>query len=90
MKKGDPPVKKNKRIEIGVVVSDKMNKTRVVRIIRMFRHPLYDKVMRKKKKVYVHDENNESKINDKVKIMEVRPLSKLKRWKLLEILERIE
>jgi len=83
-------MKKNKRVEIGTVVSDKMDKTRVVEILRSFRHPLYDKVVRKKKKVYVHDEKNESKLNDRVKIVEVRPLSKLKRWKLLEIVERIE
>ncbi|RLD15536.1 MAG: 30S ribosomal protein S17 [Caldiserica bacterium] len=79
-----------RRVEIGVVVSDKMDKTRVVELIRIKSHPLYDKVIKKKKKVYVHDEKNESKIGDKVKIIESRPLSKLKRWRLLEVVERIK
>ncbi|RLD17271.1 MAG: 30S ribosomal protein S17 [Caldiserica bacterium] len=79
-----------RRVEIGIVVSDKMNKTRVVELIRVKSHPLYDKVIKKKKKVYVHDEKNESKIGDKVKIIESRPLSKLKRWRLIEVVERIK
>ncbi|MFN3966785.1 MAG: 30S ribosomal protein S17 [Endomicrobiia bacterium] len=81
-------MKKTKRkILSGVVVSDKMNKTRVVLVTRTFRHPLYEKVIRRNKKYYVHDEKNESHTGDKVEIIETRPLSKLKRWRLLRIVE---
>lgn len=72
---------------IGIVVSDKMNKTRVVVSERKVRHPLYEKVMKKRIKYYVHDEENKSHAGDRVKIMESRPLSKLKRWSVLEILK---
>jgi len=78
---------KRKRF-VGVVVSDKMDKTVVVRVERLLRHPLYQKVIRKSKKFYVHDEYNQCRIGDKVKIVETRPISKLKRWKIEEILER--
>lgn len=77
-----------REIREGIVVSDKMNKTRVVMVTRTVRHPLYEKVIRKRKKYYVHDERNESKVGDYVRIIETRPLSKLKRWRLLEIIER--
>ncbi len=72
----------------GVVVSDKMDKTRVVLVERRVRHPLYKKEIKKRKKFYAHDENNECRIGDKVKIMDTRPLSKLKRWRIVEIIER--
>jgi len=75
-----------KKIREGIVVSDKMNKTRVVLVTRQVCYPLYEKVVRQKKKYYVHDENNLSHLGDKVKIIESRPLSHLKRWRLLEIL----
>lgn len=82
-------MERNKRkTRIGIVVSDKMNKTRVVDVYRTFRHALYDKVIRQKKRYYAHDEKNESHIGDKVKIMEVRPLSRLKRWTITEIVEK--
>ena len=70
----------------GVVVSDKMDKTRVVRIERLTQHPLYKKRIKKFMNVKFHDEKNESKAGDKVKIVETRPLSKDKRWRLLNIL----
>lgn len=72
---------------VGVVVSDKMAKTRVVQIERTVRHARYGKIMKIRKRFYVHDEANQSKLNDKVRIQEVRPLSRLKRWKVLEILK---
>ncbi|MCS7253065.1 MAG: 30S ribosomal protein S17 [Armatimonadota bacterium] len=73
---------------IGVVVSDKMNKTVVVVVERLIRHPLYKKVLRKRKKYYAHDENNECRVGDIVEIVETRPLSKLKRWRVVRIIER--
>jgi len=82
-------VERNKRkTVIGVVVSDKMDKTIVVQVERAVRHPLYGKVVKRTSKFKVHDENNECRIGDKVKIMETRPLSKEKRWRLVEVLER--
>jgi small subunit ribosomal protein S17 len=69
----------------GWVVSDKMNKTRVVEVERFFRHPAYKKVMRKKKKYYAHDGKEISKPGDFVAIEETRPLSKLKRWRVVEV-----
>jgi len=72
----------------GVVVSDKSDKTRQVSVERTYRHSLYDRVLREKTKFAVHDEKNESKPGDLVKIMETRPLSKTKRWTLVEIVEK--
>ena len=72
----------------GVVVSDKMNKTIVVAVRDNVRHPLYNKIVKKTYKLKAHDENNECKIGDTVKVMETRPLSKDKRWRLVEIIER--
>ena len=77
-----------RKSRIGTVVSDKMNKTRIVLVKRTVRHPLYKKVIHKTKKYYVHDEENISHTGDKVKIIETRPLSKLKRWWLTEVLEK--
>ncbi len=73
---------------IGRVVSDKMEKTIVVAVETKVRHPLYGKTVNRTTKFKVHDENNEAKINDRVSIMETRPLSKDKRWRLVEIVER--
>ncbi|MBI3599777.1 MAG: 30S ribosomal protein S17 [Nitrospinae bacterium] len=80
--------KKNKKTRIGVVVSDKMDKTVVVAVERIVRHPVFRKTVRRSKKFKVHDEKNESSVGDKVKIIETRPLSKEKRWRLLEIVEK--
>jgi len=77
-----------RKTEVGIVVSDKMDKTVVVRVERLVKHPKYGKVMRRYKKFYAHDEKNECKVGDKVLIIETRPLSKLKRWRVLKILER--
>jgi small subunit ribosomal protein S17 len=72
----------------GVVVSDAMQKTRVVKIERVFRHPRYQRVVRESKKLKAHDEKNESKIGDRVLIEETRPLSREKRWRIRAILGR--
>ncbi len=76
-----------RKVFIGTVVSDKMDKTVVVRVERTFRHPVYGKVVKSHKKFYAHDEDNRCKVGDRVKIMETRPISKLKRWRVVEILE---
>ncbi len=77
-----------RKVAIGIVTSDKMNKTRRVEIPRLVQHPRYGKYIRRRTVCYVHDENNESRVGDTVKIMETRPLSKLKRWRLVEIVAR--
>ena len=74
--------------KIGRVVSDKMDKTIVVAVETKVRHPLYGKTMNRTTKFKAHDENNEANMNDRVLIMETRPLSKEKRWRLVEIVER--
>jgi small subunit ribosomal protein S17 len=74
--------------KIGKVVSDKMDKTIVVRVVRQFMHPLYKKVVRKHKKFMAHDETNDCKIGDIVEITEHRPISARKRWTLTRVIER--
>lgn len=76
------------KVRIGVVTSDKMDKTIAVLIERKLKHPIYGKFVKRSKKFLVHDEKNECKIGDMVKITETRPLSKNKSWRLLEIVER--
>lgn len=76
------------KTQIGVVVSDKMDQTRVVEVERMFAHPLYQKRIKKHKKIYVHDPKNVAKVGDKVRAMETRPISKLKRWVLVDVVEK--
>jgi len=73
----------------GVVVSDAMQKTRVVRIERVYRHPKYQRVIRMSKRLKAHDEANESRVGDRVLIEETRPLSKEKRWRIRKILGRV-
>ena len=80
----------NRKNRVGTVINNKMDKTVTVIIERLIEHPLYHKVVRKRKKVLVHDESNNCRIGDKVSIFETRPLSKNKRWKINEILERSE
>ena len=77
-----------RKVRTGVVVSDGMDKTVVVRIDRAFRHPLYRKTVRRSKKLAAHDEANEAHVGDRVRVVETRPLSKSKRWRLVEIVER--
>ena len=78
----------NRKTREGLVVSNKMDKTAVVAVIERVRHPKYGKFMMRTKKLYVHDETNDVNIGDKVRVMETRPLSKNKRWRVVEILER--
>ena len=77
-----------RKTRIGKVVSDKMDKTIVVAIEDSVKHKLYNKVIKRTYKLKAHDENNECRIGDRVKVMETRPLSKDKRWRLVEIMER--
>jgi small subunit ribosomal protein S17 len=78
----------SRKVRVGKVVSDKMDKTIVVAVERSTRHPLYGKIIRKTKKYKAHDEGNACRIGDKVRIMETRPLSRDKRWRLVEIVEK--
>jgi small subunit ribosomal protein S17 len=77
-----------RKTRVGTVVSDKMNKTVVVLVERRLAHPLYGKQVTRSKKYHAHDENNEYNIGDVVRIVETRPLSKLKRWRVAELIER--
>ena len=78
----------NRKVRIGIVTSNKMDKTVTILIERLIEHPLYHRFVRKSKKVLAHDGNSECQIGDKVRIMETRPLSKRKRWRVVEIIER--
>jgi small subunit ribosomal protein S17 len=77
-----------RKTRTGVVTSNKMNKTIAVSVERRLQHPMYGKFVKKTKKFIAHDEQNECNIGDRVRIMETRPLSKLKRWRLIEVLEK--
>ena len=79
---------KDKRSYVGNITSAKMNKTVVVTVTETMRHKKYEKVIRRNTKFYAHDENNECNIGDEVEIIESRPISKLKRWRIKEIKER--
>ena len=81
-------VRGHKKERLGEVVSNKMSKTIVVRVQRRFPHPEYTKVVTQYNKFYAHDEKSEAKVGDRVRIQETRPISKLKRWRLLEIVDR--
>ena len=81
-------VRNLRKTRVGKVVSDKMDKTIVVAIADNVKHPLYKKIVKKTIKLKAHDENNECRIGDRVKIMETRPLSKDKRWRLVSIIEK--
>ena len=84
----DPLERGARKVREGLVVSDKMDKTAVVSIVRLKRHPLYGRVQRVTKRIKAHDETNDCKVGDRVRIMETRPLSKDKNWRILQILER--
>lgn len=79
-----------RKTRVGKVVSDKMDKTIVVAIETSVKHPLYKKIIKRTYKLKAHDENNECKTGDRVKVMETRPLSKDKRWRLVEIVEKAQ
>ncbi len=78
---------KKTKIQTGLVISDKMQKTIIVRVMRLSKHPLYNRIIKKYNKFKVHDESNKAKVGNLVRIQETRPLSKDKRWRLLEILK---
>ena len=77
-----------RKVREGLVVSDKMDKTAVVAVVERIRHPKYGKFMLRTKKLHAHDETNDAHVGDKVRVMETRPLSKTKRWRVVEVLER--
>ena len=77
-----------RKTRVGKVVSDKMDKTVVVAIADNVKHPIYNKIVKRTTKIHVHDESNECRIGDKVEVMETRPLSKTKRWRLVSIIEK--
>jgi small subunit ribosomal protein S17 len=87
-KRGAAIERTSRKTRVGKVVSDKMEKTVVVSIERRVEHPVYGKMVRRTKKLKAHDEQNEAKTGDTVRIMETRPLSKDKRWRVVEIIER--
>ena len=84
------PDRPNRRkVREGTVVSNAMDKTVTVSVIERVRHPRYDKTVQRTKKVYAHDEQNDLKVGDRVRLQETRPLSKQKRWRVVEVIERV-
>ncbi|MBR1796791.1 MAG: 30S ribosomal protein S17 [Clostridiales bacterium] len=77
-----------RKTRVGLVTSDKMDKTITVSVVEHVKHPLYGKIMKRTYKLKAHDENNECKVGDKVKVMETKPISKDKRWRLVSIVEK--
>ena len=77
-----------RKVRDGVVISSKMDRTLVVAVVERVRHPKYNKFVMRTKKLYAHDETNDAREGDKVRVMETRPLSKTKRWRLVEVVER--
>lgn len=78
----------NRKVRIGIVTSNKMEKTATILIERRVKHPQYHRIVRRSKKFLAHDENNDCQIGDEVRIVETRPLSRLKRWRVVEVTER--
>ena len=84
-----PETRVNRRkVREGTVVSTSGDKTAVVAVVERVRHPRYDKTVQRTKRLHAHDETNDTKVGDRVRVMETRPLSKLKRWRVVEVLER--
>ncbi|MGH2739667.1 MAG: 30S ribosomal protein S17 [Actinomycetota bacterium] len=81
------PARANRKVRTGVVVSDRMDKTVIVRVERTSRHSFYPKIVTKAAKLTAHDEANQAKVGDRVRVVETRPLSKTKRWRVVEIME---
>lgn len=79
-----------RKVRVGTVVSDRMDKTIVVKVETRMPHPLYGKIVRRSRKYHAHDEENQCRVGDVVRIMETRPLSRTKRWRLVEIVEKAE
>ena len=87
---GTATIRNIRKTRVGVVSSNKMDKTITVTVERKIKHPLYGKFLKKSTRFHAHDEKNECSIGDTVKIMETRPLSKTKRWRMVEILEKVK
>jgi small subunit ribosomal protein S17 len=87
-RRGSSSKRAARKVREGVVVSDGMDKTAVVAVIERVRHPKYNKTVLQTKKLHAHDETNDVKVGDRVRVMETRPLSKHKRWRVVEVLER--
>jgi small subunit ribosomal protein S17 len=86
---GEPTERINRRkVREGLVVSDSMDATVIVAVIERVRHPRYGKTVQRTKRLYVHDADNSAKVGDRVRVVETRPMSKLKRWRVSEVLER--
>jgi small subunit ribosomal protein S17 len=85
---GRQPPRARRKVREGVVVSNGMDKTAVVAVVERVRHPKYNKFVLQTKKLYAHDEANDVNVGDKVRVMETRPLSKTKRWRVVEVVER--
>ena len=85
---GDPARDNRRKVREGTVTSISMEKTAVVTVVERVRHPRYGKTVQRTKKLFVHDEQNDARVGDRVRVAETRPLSKQKRWRLVEILER--
>lgn len=81
-------MRNSRKTRTGIVVSDRMDKTISVQLERKLQHPVYGKIVRKRSKLYAHDEKNECSKGDTVEVMETRPLSKLKRWRLIKVIEK--
>ena len=88
MTEATTPTRNRRKIRVGKVVSDRMDKTAVVSIERLVKHPTYGRYVRRRNKFKVHDEKNECRVGDIIRFMETRPLSKDKRWRLVEFVER--
>ena len=82
------PLRNSRKQREGTVVSSAMDKTAIVAVIDQVRHPRYAKTVQRTKRLYAHDEQNDVKVGDRVRVQETRPLSKLKRWRIIEVLER--
>ena len=80
--------RKARKVREGLVVSNKMNQTAVISVVERVRHAKYDKFVLRTKKLYAHDEANDAQVGDRVRVMEIRPMSKTKRWRIVEIVER--
>ena len=83
-----PDTRNDRKVREGIVDSTKMDKTIVVKVVDRVRHPLYDKTLQRTKRLYVHDEQNDAREGDRVRVAETRPMSKLKHWRVVEVLER--
>jgi small subunit ribosomal protein S17 len=86
----DKKPRRKRTIQVGRVTSNRMQKTITVEVERLVRHPRYEKFMRRRTRLHAHDENNEAKIGDTVEVMATRPMSKLKRWRLVRVVERVK